>query len=50
MENTLRKDTSKKTGSIIAIALIAVLYIFLFLLDNVLPANSFTLMLIPVLK
>ena len=50
MENTLRKDTSKKTGNVVAICLIAALYIFLFLLDNVLPANSFTLMLIPVLK
>ncbi len=50
MEKTLRKDPAKKTGGIIAVCLIAVLYIFLFLLDNVLPANSFTLMLIPVLK
>ena len=50
MEKTLRKDPAKKIGSAIAICLIAALYILLFLLDNVLPANGFTLMLIPVLK
>ena len=50
MEKTLRKDPAKKIGSAIAICLIAALYIVLFLLDNVLPANGFTLMLIPVLK
>ncbi len=50
MEKTLRKDPAKKIGSAIAVCLIAALYIVLFLLDNVLPANGFTLMLIPVLK
>lgn len=51
MENTLRNTSSeKKIGSIIAICLLAALYVVLFLLDNVFPSNSFTLMLIPVLK
>ena len=50
MEKTLKKDPAKKIGSAIAACLIAALYIFLILLDNVLPANGFTLMLIPVLK
>ncbi len=50
MEKTLRKDPAGKIGAAISACLIAALYIFLILLDNVLPANSFTLMLIPVLK
>lgn len=50
MEKTLRNDPAKKAGTVIAVCLIAALYIFLILLDNVLPANGFTLMLIPVLK
>ncbi len=50
MEKTLNSASEKKLNKLIAICLIAALYIFLFLLDNVLPANSFTLMLIPVLK
>ena len=50
MEKTLKKDPAQKAGTAIAACLIAALYIFLILLDNVLPANSFTLMLIPVLK
>ena len=50
MEKTLRKDPARKIGAAIAACLIAALYIFLILLDNVLPANGFTLMLIPVLK
>ena len=50
MEKTLRKDSAGKIGAAIGACLIAALYIFLILLDNVLPANGFTLMLIPVLK
>ncbi len=50
MDKTLQKDPAKKIGAAIAVCLIAALYIFLILLDNVLPANGFTLMLIPVLK
>lgn len=49
MNNTL-DARSKKQGKFIAIICIAALYIFLFLLDNFLPSNSVTLMLIPVLK
>ena len=49
MENKLT-PSKNKSGSLIAIALIAALYVILFLLDNVLPANKFTLMLIPVLQ
>ncbi len=44
------QNGSKKTGCFIAMCLMAVLYILLFILDNFLPANSLTLMLIPVLK
>lgn len=40
----------KKIGTLIAIVLLAALYVFLFLLDNALPTNSTTTMLIPVLK
>ena len=40
----------QRTGTIIAVACLAVLYIFLFLLDNALPTNSVTVMLIPVLQ
>ncbi len=50
MEKTLQKSPESKAGKLIAVVLIAALYIFLYLLDNVLPPNSFTLMLIPVLK
>ena len=50
MEKTLQRDSARKIGSVIAWCLIAALYAFLILLDNVLPANGFTLMLIPVLK
>lgn len=39
-----------KAGTITAIMCILVLYAFLIIVDNVLPMNSFTLMLIPVLK
>ena len=50
MDNNLLKQQEKRTNTIFAIAAIALLYIILFLLDNVLPANQFTLMLVPVLK
>ncbi len=50
MNETLNTASEKKIGNIIAICAIAALYIMLFLLDNFLPSNSFTLMLIPVLK
>ena len=40
----------QRTGTIIAVACLAVLYIFLFLLDNALPTSSVTVMLIPVLQ
>lgn len=46
--NTLEKKNH--TGSVIAAGLILLLFVFLYLVDNVLPLNSFTLMLIPVLK
>ena len=51
MTNSINKTSAeKKLGRFIAILCIAALYILLFLLDNVLPQNSFTLMLVPVLK
>ena len=40
----------KKIGNLIAVVLIAALYVLLYLLDNVLPVNSTTTMLIPVLQ
>ena len=44
--------TEKKNhvGGIIAIVFFAVLYVVLYLLDNVFPVNSTTLMLVPVLR
>ncbi len=48
--NKLYTSPEKKTGSVIAICALVLLYVLLFLLDNFLPSNSFTLMLIPVLK
>lgn len=39
-----------KIGNLIAIILLVALYVVLFMLDNVLPTNSITTMLIPVLK
>ena len=42
--------SDKKIGSLIAIVLLVALYIFLFMLDNALPSNSTTVMLITVLK
>ena len=50
MAKTLKTSSEKRAGRLIAIALLVALYVLLFLLDNVLPQNSFTLMLIPVLK
>jgi branched-chain amino acid transport system permease protein len=50
MGNTLRTPKEKKLDSVIGICLLAALYVVLFLLDNFLPSNSFTLMLVPVLK
>ena len=50
MAKTLQTSSEKRAGRLIAIALLAARYALLFLLDNVLPQNSFTLMLIPVLK
>ncbi|MCC8357760.1 MAG: branched-chain amino acid ABC transporter permease [Oscillospiraceae bacterium] len=50
MNETLYTSSEKKTGNVVAICVIALVYVFLFLLDNFLPSNSFTLMLIPVLK
>ena len=41
---------SRRTNTIFAIVALSALYIFLFLLDNFLPSNSVTLMLIPVLR
>lgn len=40
----------KRTGAIIAIVLLIALYVFLFMLDNVLPTTSTTTMLTTVLK
>jgi branched-chain amino acid transport system permease protein len=50
MGNTLKTPREKKLDKIVGICLLVALYVLLFLLDNVLPSNSFTLMLIPVLK
>lgn len=44
------RNADKKTDRFVGVVLLAALYIILFLLDNVLPQNSFTLMMIPVLK
>lgn len=46
--NTLGKKNH--TGGFVAALLILLLFVFLYMADNVLPLNSFTLMLIPVLK
>ena len=48
MTNTLNKKNN--TGKFIAIIGLALFYILAILLDNFLPATSFTLMLIPVLQ
>lgn len=48
----MKKSLEKKnrTGTYIAIGLIAALYVFLYLLDNVLKPSAVTLMLTPVLR
>ena len=48
--NTLRTSKEKKLDLIVAIVLILALYAVLILLDNYVKPNTFTLMLIPVLK
>ncbi|MDD6189252.1 MAG: branched-chain amino acid ABC transporter permease [Clostridiales bacterium] len=45
---TLNKKS--KTGRYIAILCLLLVYVLAYLMDNVLPATSFTLMLVPVLK
>ena len=44
------EQADKKTNLFVGAVLLAALYVLLFLLDNVLPQNEFTLMLVPVLK
>ena len=48
--NKLRTSKEKRLDLVVAIVLILAVYAMLILLDNVIPANTFTLMLIPVLK
>ena len=48
--NNPQEERDQKIDRAVAAVLIAALYIVLFLLDNFLPRNSFTLMLVPVLK
>lgn len=43
-------EKKNRAGSIIAIVFFAALYVMLYLLDNVFPVNSTTLMLVPVLR
>ena len=45
-----KKSTDQKIGSFMAVICLVVLYVFLFLLDNALPSNSTTIMLVTVLK
>lgn len=45
-----KKSSDQKIGSFIAVICLVVLYVFLFLLDNALPSNSTTIMLVTVLK
>ncbi|MBE6914829.1 MAG: branched-chain amino acid ABC transporter permease [Ruminococcaceae bacterium] len=49
VRSPLQKD-DKRTDRFVGVVLLAALYVVLFLLDNFLPQNSFTLMMIPVLK
>ena len=44
------KKSTDQIGSFIAVICLVVLYVFLFLLDNALPSNSTTIMLVTVLK
>lgn len=50
MGNTLHTPKEKRLDRIVAIVLLLGLYVLLYMLDNVIKANTFTLMLIPVLK
>lgn len=50
MNKTLNSASERKLNHIILICVLCAIYVFLFVLDNFLPSNSFTLMLIPVLK
>ncbi len=50
MKETKTLRPEKKANHLPAILALCALYIVLLLLDNVLPANTFTLMLIPVLR
>ena len=50
MYNRLDMQRKKRVDVTFAAIAIAALYVLLFLLDNVIPANSFTLMFVPVLK
>jgi len=50
MYENLAAKQKKRVDTVFAAVAIAILYIVLFLLDNFIPANSFTLMLVPVLK
>lgn len=45
-----QENADKKINLFVGAVLLAALYVLLFLLDNFLPQNEFTLMLIPVLK
>ena len=45
-----RSPPIRKIGGFIAVICLVVLYVFLFLLDNALPSNSTTIMLVTVLK
>ena len=45
-----KRAPEEKAGALIAVVLLVVFYVFLFLLDNAIPTNSVTVMLIPVLK
>ena len=50
MNNNLIHKPKNRRVTAITWCVIAAFYVLLFLLDNVLPSNSFTLMLVPVLK
>ena len=50
MGKNLTEKKRSRAGSIIAIVFFAALYVVLYLLDNVFPVNSTTLMLVPVLR
>lgn len=50
MAKTLNSAKQKRLDQIVTIVAILAIYVVLYLLDNVIKANTFTLMLIPVLK